>query len=119
MWKRLWISAPTVASFTKEVNPGLAKRPLGFNGRLANRGLTSLERGHRGQYLSTRYHILDPTLTLLWLTMAGQYGACHPGGNWWHFITGTISPSVSTNALNLQVSDLEISDIANIRLGNR
>ena len=30
------------ASFTKEVNLGLAKRPLVFNGRLANRGLTSL-----------------------------------------------------------------------------
>ena len=33
---------PTVASFTKEVNPRLAKRPLKTNGRLANRGLTSL-----------------------------------------------------------------------------
>ena len=32
----------TVASFTKEVNPRLAKRPLKTNGRLANRGLTSL-----------------------------------------------------------------------------
>ena len=31
-----------MASFTKEVNPRLAKRPLVFNGRLANRGLTSL-----------------------------------------------------------------------------
>ena len=31
-----------VASFTKEVNSRLAKRPLVFNGRLANRGLTSL-----------------------------------------------------------------------------
>ena len=32
-----------VASFTKEVNPQLAKRPLKTtNGRLANRGLTSL-----------------------------------------------------------------------------
>ena len=31
-----------VASFTKEVNPRLAKRPLVFNGRLANRGLTFL-----------------------------------------------------------------------------
>ena len=28
--------------FTKVVNPRLAKRPLIFNGRLANRGLTSL-----------------------------------------------------------------------------
>ena len=33
---------PAVASFTKEVNPRLAKRPLKTNGRLANRGLTSL-----------------------------------------------------------------------------
>ena len=31
-----------VVSFTKEVHPRLAKRPLVFNGRLANRGLTSL-----------------------------------------------------------------------------
>ena len=31
-----------MAFFTKEVNPRLAKRPLVFNGRLANRGLTSL-----------------------------------------------------------------------------
>ena len=30
------------ASFTKEVNSRLAKRPLVFNGRLANRGVTSL-----------------------------------------------------------------------------
>ena len=33
---------PAVASFTKEVNPRLVKRPLVFNGRLANRGLISL-----------------------------------------------------------------------------
>ena len=31
-----------VASFTKEVNLRLAKRPLKTNRRLANRGLTSL-----------------------------------------------------------------------------
>ena len=31
-----------VASFTKEVNPRLAKRPLKTNGRLANGGLTFL-----------------------------------------------------------------------------
>ena len=31
-----------VASFPKEVNLRLAKRPLVFNGRLANRWLTSL-----------------------------------------------------------------------------
>ena len=37
-----------VASFTKKVNPRLAKRPLVFNGRLANRGLTSFlsKKGH-------------------------------------------------------------------------
>ena len=32
----------TVAPFTKEVNRRLAKRPVVFNGRLANRGFTSL-----------------------------------------------------------------------------
>ena len=32
----------TVASLTKEVNPRFAKRPLIFNGRLNNRGLTYL-----------------------------------------------------------------------------
>ena len=31
-----------VASFTKEVDPRLAKRPLVLNGRLANHGLTFL-----------------------------------------------------------------------------
>ena len=31
-----------VASFTKEVDLWLAKRPSAFNGHLANRGLTSL-----------------------------------------------------------------------------
>ena len=31
-----------VAAFTREVNSRLAKRPLDFNGRLANRRLTSL-----------------------------------------------------------------------------
>ena len=35
-------SAPPVASFIKEVYPRLAKCPLKTNGRLANRGLTSL-----------------------------------------------------------------------------
>ena len=33
---------PPVASFTKEVNPRLAKRPLKISGRLANRELISL-----------------------------------------------------------------------------
>ena len=36
------VAKPSVASFTKEGNPWLAKRPLAFNGRLANRWLTSL-----------------------------------------------------------------------------
>ena len=31
-----------MASFIKEVDSRLAQRPLVFNGRLANRGLTSL-----------------------------------------------------------------------------
>ena len=38
----LEIAICTVASFTKEVNPWLAKRPLKTNGRLANRRLTFL-----------------------------------------------------------------------------
>ena len=38
-----------VASFTKEVNPRLAKRPLKTNGRLANRGLTSLVKEATGE----------------------------------------------------------------------
>ena len=37
----VWWPLLTVASFTKEVEQRLAKRPLVFNGRLANRGLTS------------------------------------------------------------------------------
>ena len=48
----------TVASFTMEVKPRLAKRPLVFNGRLANRGLTSLGRQTRRRGLS---HRLEPT----------------------------------------------------------
>ena len=36
------VNHQTVASFTKEVKPRLAKHPLVFDGRLANRGLTSL-----------------------------------------------------------------------------
>ena len=41
-WFGHWNCWRPVASFTKEVNPRLAKRPLKTNGRLANRGLTSL-----------------------------------------------------------------------------
>ena len=49
-------SAPTliikqpVASFTKEVNSRLAKRPLVFNGRLANLELTSLVKEATGDW---------------------------------------------------------------------
>ena len=38
-----------VASFTNEVNPRLAKRPLVFNGRVANRRLTSLVKEATGR----------------------------------------------------------------------
>ena len=37
-----WLPLSLVASFIKEVNSRLAKHPLIFNGRLANRELTSL-----------------------------------------------------------------------------
>ena len=37
-----WSQQTPVASFTKEVNRRLAKRPLFFNGCLANHRLTSL-----------------------------------------------------------------------------
>ena len=39
---------PSVASFTKEVNRRLAKCPLKTSGRLANLGLTSLEKEATG-----------------------------------------------------------------------
>ena len=38
----LTLLQPSVAHFTKEVNPRLAKCPLKINGRLANLGLTSV-----------------------------------------------------------------------------
>ena len=41
LFKSLLVPTP-VDSFTKKVNLRLAKRPLVINGRLANRGLTSL-----------------------------------------------------------------------------
>ena len=52
-----------VASFTKEVNSRLAKRPLVFNGRLANLGLTSLVKeatGERSQGISS--HCIDSAI---------------------------------------------------------
>ena len=39
-----------VASFTKEVHPWLAKRPLVYNGRLANRRLISFVKEATGRY---------------------------------------------------------------------
>ena len=45
------VKGPPVASFTKEVNPWLAKRPLVFNGRLANGRLTSLVKEATGGHL--------------------------------------------------------------------
>ena len=46
----MWANCPKsqVASFTKEVNPRLAKRPLKTNGRLANCGLTFLAKEATG-----------------------------------------------------------------------
>ena len=43
-------SISPVVSFTKEFNSRLAKRPLVFNGRLANNGLTSLVKEATGGY---------------------------------------------------------------------
>ena len=48
--KRDVIPSLTVVPFTKEVNPRLAKRPLVFNGHLANRGLTSLVKEATGVF---------------------------------------------------------------------
>ena len=44
----LWLLSSPVASFAKEVNPLLAKRPLKTNGRLANLELTSLAKEATG-----------------------------------------------------------------------
>ena len=62
-----------MASFTKKVNRRLAKRPLVFNGRLANRGLTSL--------------VKEATVTTkicmaLWRHMASATVAQHLTGLW-------------------------------------
>ena len=65
-WFRQW----PVTSFTKEVNPRLAKRPLVFNGRLANRGLTSLIKGATGVEQATDHYPnkwLLISLTLLYV----------------------------------------------------
>ena len=50
-----WVQIP-VASFTKEVNWRLAKRPLKTNGRLANHQLTSLVKEATGVPLSTWFN---------------------------------------------------------------
>ena len=42
---------PTVASFTKEVNPRLAKRPLNISGHLANLELTSFVKEATGLHM--------------------------------------------------------------------
>ena len=46
----LQMSMLPVASFTEEVHPRLAKRPLKTNGRLANHGLTSLVKEATGSH---------------------------------------------------------------------
>ena len=48
-----------VASFAKEVNLRLAKRPLVFNGRLANRGLTSFVKKATGDHYKNAYELLN------------------------------------------------------------
>ena len=54
----LWIyCTSTVASFTTEVNSRLAKRPLVFNGSLANHGLTSLVK--EVSLSKIHYHVMD------------------------------------------------------------
>ena len=47
-----------VASLTKEVDPRLAKRPLIFNGRLANRGFTSLVNEATGRQQPQYWQVL-------------------------------------------------------------
>ena len=59
-----------LASFTNKVNPRLAKRPLDFNGRLANRGLTSLIKEATGLIYRTE---TDSTETFPWLLYQWQF----------------------------------------------
>ena len=55
-----------MASFTKEVNPRLAKRPLKTNGRLANSELTSLVKEAIGRWWSiSPWLIITETSTLV------------------------------------------------------
>ena len=60
------VKGPPVASFTKEVNPWLAKRPLVFNGRLANRGLISLVKEATGMYLTEAPWYLNQDDIIKW-----------------------------------------------------
>ena len=50
----IWNIQIPVASFTKEVNPWLAKRPMVFIGSLANHGLTSIVKETTDLHLSCR-----------------------------------------------------------------
>ena len=59
-----------VASFTKEVNPWLAKRPLQTNGRLANLELTSLVKEATGR----RQPVTEPSCSLFPIQYADLYG---------------------------------------------
>ena len=47
--------SPPVASFSKEAKPRLAERPLKTNGRLANRGTTSLVKEATGINVNPRF----------------------------------------------------------------
>ena len=58
------ICEPPVASFSKENNPRLAKRPVKTNGRLANRGLTSLVKEAAEVWDMSRHHSDYYTITL-------------------------------------------------------
>ena len=51
-----------VVSFTKEVDPQLAKRPMIVNGRLANRGLSSVIKEATGIHLNDQAECYDTTL---------------------------------------------------------
>ena len=62
-----------VASFTKEVNRRLAKRPLVFNGRLANRRLTSLVKDALAMEL--RHSCTNPSI--YWWTWCYVFLVCH------------------------------------------
>ena len=66
-----------MASFTKEVNSRLAKRPLVFNGRLANRGLTSLVKDATGVKFSVnlKSSLVIELGRMTWLSKIGMWNA--------------------------------------------